>query len=425
MNLEKLIDLSLKAGVSHAEVYQSYAVSHPVFFEANRLKQLESSQSEGVALRVWKEGCPGLAVAYGEVDASVLVEKAIALSSLNTPETPELSEPRQINYTDTGKSASVETLVEMGKTAIATLRDAYPEVLCSGEFEAETEKTILLNSQGLDCQWTDTAISYYLGVEWVRGEDFLGIYDGDYCKTLPNTETVLQRLLQRLNWSQRNAKPLTGNIPILFTPNAATLLWGMVSNGLNGKRKIDKSSPWSDKQGKLVVSPKLTLHQDPTLEPHFCPFDDEGTPTQPLSLIKEGCVEDFYCDRKTARKLGIKSTGNGFRPSLSSYPSPSLVNLIVQEGNGTLTEFISQLDNGLLVDQMLGERGDISGDISVNVDLGYRIEQGKIVGRVKDTMVSGNLYTALQNISLLGSDQRWSGSYYTPSVGVEGLSIVS
>ncbi|MGK7944017.1 MAG: TldD/PmbA family protein [Microcystaceae cyanobacterium] len=424
MNLEQLIDLSLKAGASYAEVYQSCATSRPVFFEANRLKQLESSQSEGVALRVWKEGCPGLAVAYGDIDPSTLVEKAIALSSLNTPETPELSAPRQISYEDTGVSVPVETFVEMGKNAIAEIRSAYPEVLCSGEFEAERETTVLLNSQGLQCQWTETAISYYLGVEWIRGDDFLGIYDGDYCKIQPNTETVIQRLLQRLDWATDNSQPPIGNIPILFTANAATLLWGIVSNALNGKRKVDQSSPWSDKQGQLVISPQLTLHQDPTLEPHHCPFDDEGTPTQPLSLIKEGCVEGFYGDRKTARKLGQQSTGNGFRSSLASYPSPSLVNLIVEGGESTLMQSISQLETGLLVDQMLGERGDISGDISVNIDLGYRIEQGKIVGRVKDTMVSGNLYTALQNICLLGSEQRWSGSYYAPSVAVEGLSVV-
>ena len=59
---QQLIELALKSGAVAAEVYQSSSLSHPVFFEANRLKQLESSESVGTALRLWREGCPGLAV---------------------------------------------------------------------------------------------------------------------------------------------------------------------------------------------------------------------------------------------------------------------------------------------------------------------------------------------------------------------------
>jgi PmbA protein len=58
------------------------------------------------------------------------------------------------------------------------------------------------------------------------------------------------------------------------------------------------------------------------------------------------------------------------------------------------------------------------------VDLGYRIENGEIIGRVKDTMVAGNVYTILKQILALGSDLQWNGSCYTPSVLVDGVSVV-
>jgi PmbA protein len=167
--LEKLLTLAQGAGAEEAEVYYSRSQSHPVFFEANRLKQLESSESEGTALRVWRDGCPGLAVAYGPVDPHALVEKVIALSLLNPPETPELNEARTQIAQSVGKTIPVETLVEVGKKAIAQIREAYPEVLCSGELECEEDQTILLNSKGLHCEHQDTAISYYFGVEWIRG----------------------------------------------------------------------------------------------------------------------------------------------------------------------------------------------------------------------------------------------------------------
>ena len=422
---EQLLELAIKAGATHAEVYQSRSLSRPVSFEANRLKQLESSQSEGTALRLWREGCPGLAVAYGEVEPKALVEKAIAISQLNPPETIELAEGRTAIYPPVGKEVAPEELVAMGKSAIATIRDVYPEVICSAEFECETETTTLINSQGLHCEYTDISLSYSLGVEWVRGEDFLGIYNGEYVRNQINPELVIKQILQRLQWAESNVSLPGRKIPIIFTPDAATMLWGTVSDALNGKRVLEGSSPWSELKGKLVVSDSLTLSQQPDKEPYDCPFDDEGTPTQFLSLISQGRLEQFYSDRTIGRILGTGSTGNGFRPSLGRYPTPDLVNLLVEPGRGSLIDLISQLDQGLVVDQMLGGGADISGDFSINVDLGYRVDKGKIVGRVKDTMVAGNVYTALKQLIALGSDLQWNGSCYTPSVAVEGFSVIA
>lgn len=425
-DLEKLLDLALKAGASHAEVYHSRAFSRPVFFEANRLKQLESSQSEGTALRLWREGCPGLAVAYGEVNPDILVERAIALSRLNPPEIIELSDSRTAIYPNVGRAVAVEKFVEIGKDAIAQLRDSYPDLVCSAEFESEQETTVLINSQGLHCEYTDTSVSYYLGVEWIRGEDFLGVYDGEYTRGSLDIKKIIGQIIQRLQWAESNASSSKGRIPILFTANAATMLWSTVASALNGKAVLEKASPWSDKLSELVVSETINLSQQPDKDPYSCPFDDEGTPTQPLSLISQGRVEQFYSDRTTARALGTPNTntGNGFRPSLGRYPTPDLINLIVEPGRGTLAELIAQLDEGLVVDQMLGSGADISGDFSVNIDLGYRVKKGKIVGRVKDTMVAGNVYTALKKLIALGEDRQWNGSCYTPSLIVEGLSVV-
>lgn len=423
-HLEQLLELARKAGANQAEVYQSRSHSQPVFFEANRLKQLESSQSEGTALRVWREGCPGLAVAYGPVEPEVLIEKAIALSQLNSPETAELAEARTAIYPDTGEAFPVETLIKLGQSAIAQIRDAFPEMICNAEFECEQETTTLVNSQGLYCQYSDTSLSYFLGAERVREEDFLGVYDGDSVKGMLDLMPIVRQILQRLKWAETNSAPPIGRVPILWTANAATMLWGTVSEALNGKRVLEESSPWSDKLGKQVVSDTLTLSQQPEKGCDRCPFDDEGTPTQMLSLIAQGQLQQFYTDRTTARLSEGYSTGNGFRPGLSSYPTPELVNLLVEPGKGSLLELISQLDEGLVVDQTLGGGADISGDFSVNIDLGYRVRKGQIVGRVKDTMVAGNVYKALKQVVALGNDARWNGSCYTPSVIVKGLSVV-
>ncbi|NEP61666.1 MAG: TldD/PmbA family protein [Symploca sp. SIO2G7] len=422
---QQLLELAAKSGAQYAEVYQSQSHSQPVFFEANRLKKLESNQSEGIALRLWCEGRPGLAVAYGAAKPQDLVDRALSICQFNEPEPVELLVGKKENYPDMGDNVPVEKLIAIGKEAIAQIRDNYPEVLCEAQLECESETTRLINSQGLDCHYTDTTLSCSLDVEWVRGNDFLSVYDGQTQRSSLTSERIVQNILQRLSWATENSSLPAGRIPILLTAKAADLLWDTVQAALNGKRVLEGTSPWSEYFSQSVISDELTLSQQPETGPYSCPFDDEGTPTQTLLLIREGILQQFYCDRTTGRLLGTSTTGNGFRPSMGSYPTPGLVNLLIQPGKGSLDELIGQLDKGLVVDQMLGDGAGISGDFSVNVELGYRIHKGKIIGRVKDTMVAGNIYTALKQLVALGNDADWNGPCYTPSLIVEGLSVIS
>ncbi|BAZ43767.1 peptidase U62 modulator of DNA gyrase [Chondrocystis sp. NIES-4102] len=422
--LESLLKLAISSGASHAEVFQVSSQSQPVFFEGNRLKQLESSQSLGTALRLWQNNQPGLAVAYGKIEPELLVSKAIAISKLNLPETIDLASTRQLVYPEVGAKATVTELIELGNQAIAQLRREYPEIICSAELESEQETTTLVNSQGLHCHYSESALSYSLGAELVRGEDFLGIYDGEYSTDQLNIDAVIEQIIQRLDWAKANVAPLQGKVPVLLTVNAAILLWDTVASALNAKRIKEKSSPWSDLQQQLVVSDLISLTQQPEEHPYGCPFDDEGMLTQKIELITEGRLNQFYSDRATARELGLESTGNGFRPDLESYPSPSLINLVIAPGNASIENLITQLDNGIIVDQVLGGGADISGDFSVNIDLGYRVKNGKVIGRVKDTAIAGNVYQILKQVVALGNDATWNGSCLTPSIIVEGISVV-
>lgn len=221
---EQLLELAAKAGAEAAEVYQSRSLSRPVFFEANRLKQLEIAQSEGTALRLWKNGRPGLAVAYGTVEPAALVERAIALSVLNHPEPIELISGSKQTYPDEGSTVEVEQLVKWGKEAIAHIRDSYPEVLVSSEWECEVESTRLINSKGLDCSHTDTTLSCYLAAEWIRGDDFLSVSDGQTQRNTLTPESLAQQIIERLEWAQENVAPPTGRIPVLFTADRKSVV---------------------------------------------------------------------------------------------------------------------------------------------------------------------------------------------------------
>ncbi len=424
---EQVLTLAQQSGAAAAEVYCANAQSQPVVFEANRLKQLESSTSEGMALRLWVEGRPGLAVAYGAVEPELLVAKAKAIAELNPPEEIELYAGPSFQGDDPGHWFEPTQLIPWGREAITQILDRYPEVLCGLTLECDRETTLLLNSRGFRGGYTTTGLSASLGVEWVRGEDFLGIYDDldSTGATLPDPQTLLDRIFSHLTSAQDHAPAPLGSMPVLFTPKAAPLLWEVVEEAISGKACLEEASPWSKRQGDLLLAANLTLHQDPHQGDDYCPMDDEGMATQAITLINQGIFERMYCDRRVGRQLGQSSTGNGFRTSLGRYPSPGLINLIIAPGNQSTTALQGMIQEGLIVDQILGGGGDLSGDFAVNVDLGYRIHRGEIIGRVKDTMIAGNVYNALKDNVVLGNDVRWVGSYATPSVLVEGLSIVS
>jgi PmbA protein len=89
---------------------------------------------------------------------------------------------------------------------------------------------------------------------------------------------------------------------------------------------------------------------------------------------------------------------------------------------------IKDVKEGLIVDTLIGaEQGNIlNGDFSGNVLLGYKIENGEITGRVKDTMVAGNVYQLLKQIEAIGKDARWvEGFLLTPCLYCSGLSVAS
>ncbi len=430
INPEQLLEIALKSGAEAAEVYASSSVSRPVFFEANRLKQLESIDSEGVGLRVWKNGRVGLAIAYGDVEPKDLVEQAIALSALNEPEENLLRDSTVSDYQKLyGKEVSVEQMVDWGRSVIAQTIDRYPEAICGAEWDCSRETVRILNSKGLDCGYTDITVDGSLSVELTRGDDFLNVWYGRSERGDLPPDAIAQKVLQYLDWAKKNAKaPSSKKVPVIFTAKAADLLWGVVAIAMSGRQVQQKTTPWLEKIGQPVISDIFTVSQHPDFGVYSSPFDDEGSPTQEIAWIDRGILQGFYGDIRTCQDLGIKATGNGFRGDLGNYPSPGLFNLTIaasQTIQGDILELAATLKNGLIVDQVLGEDSDLSGDFSINIDLGYRVKNGEIVGRVKDTMLSGNIYAVLNHVTAVASDRQWHGSLLVPAMIVEGLSITS
>jgi PmbA protein len=200
-------------------------------------------------------------------------------------------------------------------------------------------------------------------------------------------------------------------------------------SAFNGKTVLEGASPVGNRRGETIFDKKLNIRDDATTayRPGSRPCDDEGIPTQQTSLIKEGKVIDFLYDLQTAALAGTQSTGNGSR-GRGSLPTPSSSTLIISAGNTSFEEMVADIKEGIVVEQLMGaEQGNVlGGDFSGNVLLGYKVENGTITGRVKDTMVSGNIYEALKDITALGSESRWLGGFLqTPHIYLPALSVSS
>lgn len=427
--LEQLLKLATQRADT-AEVYYLSSRDTPVEFENNRLKSLQTKAVQGIALRLTHKGKFGFASSTDLTRLEDLVDAALQTAEIGDPAEFELASNFHLTDSETPFTPPTpQELIQTGQTLIEQVHTYNPEILVSVGFHTRSSQVKIATTQDVWAQRSSQILSASLSGNLVRGEDFLEIYNYDVARnSLPDTHHLLEDLLQKYRLAEQPAGISSGSYPVLFTPRAAaSTLGGLFRTLLSGQAVVQKASPLADKIGETLFDKRFTLFEDPNFGPSACPFDDEGTPTKRKVLIAQGTVTSFYWDRQWASRAGTQSTGNGFRGGLSK-PSPSLVNFCVNPGTASLEEIIASMDEGLIISQVLGagQSNQLAGEFSVNLDLGYKVEKGKIVGRVKNTMVAGSIFEAFKNLAHLGNQPEWvGGSSYLPCILFEQLGVAA
>jgi PmbA protein len=432
--MEEILARAKKAAQT-AEVYQVSSEETSVKFEANKLKQLQTNQSTSMALRVVNNGRIGYATSTGITNAARLVANAVETAefgSIAKFQFPGKEKYPKVNiYDDTVNDITTKDIISLGKEMIEAVTGFSPGISCDGSVSRSIITVRLMNSRGGEAEFKK---SYFgMGVEGmvVNGSDMLFVGESDSsCHPLTNPRMVIDTVLLQLERARNQAKAPTKKMPVVFTSDgvASALLLPLIS-AFNGKIVFEGASPLAKKQGQKTFDTALNVYDDPTIEyrPGSRPCDDEGVPSQRTPLIEKGIVKNFLYDLQTAALAGKKSTGSGNR-GRGSLPSPSTSALVITPGKTTFDDMVTDIKEGLVVEQLMGaEQGNLlSGDFSGNVLLGYKIENGKLAGRVKDTMVSGNVYQLLKDIAAIGSETKWVGSFcQTPPFYCKGLSVSS
>jgi PmbA protein len=418
-----------------AEVFLASSEETSVQFEANRLKNIQSKQSQVLALRLIKKGRVGYGITTSLDDVTGLIKAAVETARLGTAAKFEFPAPTsypEVSVFDPGvELVTSEQMIGLGKEMIGTVRKHTSDILCEAGVTRSINSVSIANSQGGRASYRKSAFSLGVSGNLIQGTDMLFVGEGERsCHPITDTRAITNLVVRQLEWAKKLTPAPSRSLPVIFTPNGvmSALVLSLMA-AFNGKMVLEGVSPIKDKLAQLVFDKKLWLWDDATLtyQPASRPFDDEGVPSRRTMLIEGGAPASFLYDLQTAALSGKHSTSNGSRPG-GGLPAPTPSAFIIKPGNVSFNDMLADIKEGLVIEQLMGAgQGNVlGGDFSGNVLLGYKVENGKIVGRVKDTMVSGNVYQLLKEIVAIGNDSRWVGGFLsTPSICCPSLSVAS
>jgi PmbA protein len=418
-----------------AEVFTVALEETEVHFETNRLKHLQSGQKTSVALRIVKQGKIGYATTT-ELDGNQnLVSNAVETAQFGTPakfQLPASNSYPQVEVFDTeAMSVSTEAMIKLGEELITAVTGHTPEIICEAEVTKGMVSVRIVNSRGGEAEYKKSFFSLGIEGNLIEGTDMLFVGESaSSCHPLSEYRPIAEVVLQQLELAKNQASVPSRSLPVIFTPHgvASALILPLMA-AFNGKTVLEGASPIGDRLGQSVFDQKLWLWDDPTIvyRPSSRPCDDEGVPSQRTPLVEGGTVTNFLYDLQTAALAGTRSTGNSSRGH-GGLPTPAPSAFIIAPGSTAFAEMIQDIKEGLVIEQLMGAgQGNIlGGDFSGNVLLGYKVENGKIAGRVKDTMVSGNVYQMLKDIAAIGSEVKWvDGFLQTPHIYCPSLAVAS
>jgi PmbA protein len=186
---------------------------------------------------------------------------------------------------------------------------------------------------------------------------------------------------------------------------------------IRGGSQYRKSSFLLDSAGQAVFPAFLEMRERPHIPKALgsSPFDDEGVATRDRDLVRGGVLDGYVLDSYSARKLGLKTTGN----------ADGVHNLFVTAPGQAfeVTELLGRMGTGLLVTELMGQGvNPVTGDYSRGAS-GFWVENGSIAYPVHEITIAGNLRDMYRHIVAVGTDVDQRGTIRTGSVLVEGMTI--
>jgi PmbA protein len=219
-------------------------------------------------------------------------------------------------------------------------------------------------------------------------------------------------------------KVATCEAPVVFDPDAARSILGLLAGCAMGSSIWRKSSYLVGREGTRVASDLVTVTDDPLIVrgPGSRPFDGEGLAARKNVLVEAGVLKMYLCDSYSARKLSRQSTGNAGRGGAGGV-GPTTTNFVLQPTATKAADIVKGTASGLYVTEMMGFGFNaVTGDFSRGAS-GFWIENGELAFPVSEVTISLNVDQLLQRIDAVGDDLDLRGSTASPTFRVASMTI--
>ena len=432
----ELVARAKKAGADAADsvAFQSSALT--VTWRLGEFEELDRSDMHDLGLRVF----------VGDRQANVsttdpspalldeLVERAVAMARVAPPdEFAGLADPKDLATEipdlerDEPGEPDPQWLIDQARACEDVAR-ANPAITNSEGASASWRRGsfAMAASNGFTGGHGGTRAS--IGISVIAGEGLGMERDYDFTSArfrtdLDRPEDVGQRAAERVLKRIGAEKMPTKTMPVIFEPRVADSLIGHLVGAITGPSIARGTSFLKECLGELVFDSAINIVEDPHVPRGLRskPFDGEGVGGRRRNLIEDGRLTTWLLDCRSARQLGLTTTGHASRGS-SGPPSPGASNVWIEPGTQTPAELMADIKDGLYITELIGFGvNQVTGDYSRGAS-GLRIRNGELDGSVSEITIAGNLKDMFHNM-IPADDLEHRFGVDAPTVRIDGMTI--
>ncbi len=435
----KTIRLALDRGATDAECTVVEGEEFSALVRMRSLETLKDAGSRAAGLRVLVGRRVGSSYTSDLSAEGIreMVESALELAAISTedphaglPDAAELGAltgELELFSTDIG-ATEPEYRIEQARQTEEAAFAADSRITNSegASFDAYSGERVFANSRGFLGSYRTSSCSLSTTPVARQGESMERDYWYSSARKYSRIESPAQigrRAAERTVRRLGARKVPTQKVPVIFDPQTARSLLGNIFDAVDGDSIYRQASFLAGKLGERVAAENVTLVDDGTIPGLFgtSPFDDEGVPSRRTVVIERGVLKSYLLNTYTARKLGMKTTGNAAR-GVTGNTGVGHGNLFLEKGTQSPEDMIQGIRQGLYVTELIGSGvNTVTGDYSRGA-AGQWIENGEFAYPVSEITIASTLQRMLTELEP-GDDLEFRGSVASPTVVIREMTI--
>lgn len=426
-------------GASDAEAYAAANMQSEVFIENNDIKQAKTQKTSSMGIRILHGGSVGFysinTLTKSKIGDAVRMAVKIARASPHDKNhaLPGKSKAKALHgiYDKRAESFSASDAAKMAAEMLGAAKSYDGRVsVDSGSFNADMTTHWLANSNGIELAEKASVFSWSIMGMAIDGND-ISSFDfqlgGTHSVKGINVRSAATEFAETVikSLGPRRIESFKGEM--LLTPSAfSEMMQEAVAHSINSDAIQKKSSFFAGKLGKQVSSNLLIVEDDATNVDGLgaSSFDREGVPHCKNVVIEKGVLKKFLYNTYTAKKAGVRTTGNASGSTVSP-PSVATTNFVVRPGRQSVDTLLSEMKKGIMISRFSGNVNPANGDFSGVVKGGRLVKNGTVQHAVKGVMVAGNVFEALRRLNGISKERKIIYDSILPYMRFDGISFTA